>query len=85
MVIPFPSGNWVGIGKFPPFDLLTLCYVIILEKTQMKNLDEYRGLDRGNVHSYYYYMQEKLFSKVNIRQDRTFMPDVMRDRQEERS
>lgn len=41
------------------------------------NLDEYRELDRANVHSYYHYMQEKLFSRVNIRQDRTFVPDGM--------
>lgn len=41
------------------------------------NLDEYKGLDRGNVHSYYHYMQEKLFARVNIRTDRTFVPDGM--------
>ncbi len=41
------------------------------------NLDEYRGLDSENVHSYYHYMKEKLFSRVNLRQERTFVPDGM--------
>lgn len=41
------------------------------------NLDEYRGLDRENPQSYYHYMKERLFSRVNIRQDKTFVPDGM--------
>lgn len=39
------------------------------------NLDEYRGLDRENPQSYYYFMNEHLFSKVNICRDRTHIPD----------
>lgn len=41
------------------------------------NLDEYKGLDRENEQSYYYYMNDKLFSKVNINRERTFFPDGM--------
>ena len=41
------------------------------------NLDEYKGLDRGNDQSYYYFMNDKLFSKVNINLERTFLPDGM--------
>lgn len=41
------------------------------------NLDEYRGLPRDNDQSYYYFMNEKLFSKVNIDKNRTFLPDGM--------
>lgn len=39
------------------------------------NLDEYKGLTRENEQSYYYFMNEKLFSKVNIDLNRTFLPD----------
>ena len=39
------------------------------------NLDEYKGLTRDNSQSYYYFMNEHLFSKVNIDKNRTFLPD----------
>ena len=39
------------------------------------NLDEYRGLDRENPQSYAYYMRENLFSHVNVRPEKTFLPD----------
>lgn len=41
------------------------------------NLDEYKGLPRDNDQSYYYFMNDNLFSKVNINLDRTFLPDGM--------
>lgn len=41
------------------------------------NLDEYRGITRDNEQSYYYFMNDKLFSKVNIDPNRTFLPDGM--------
>lgn len=43
------------------------------------NLDEYRGLDHDNDQSYYYFMNEHLFSKVNIDKSRTFLPDGMEE------
>ena len=39
------------------------------------NLDEYKGLTRDNDQSYYYFMNDHLFSKVNIDKNRTFLPD----------
>ena len=39
------------------------------------NLDEYKGLTRDNDQSYYYFMNDNLFSKVNIDLNRTFLPD----------
>lgn len=39
------------------------------------NLDEYKGLTREDPQSYYYFMNENLFQKVNINKDRTFLPD----------
>ncbi len=39
------------------------------------NLDEYKGLTRETPQSYYYFMNENLFGKVNINKTRTFLPD----------
>ncbi|MCM1173997.1 MAG: glucosamine-6-phosphate deaminase [Blautia sp.] len=39
------------------------------------NLDEYKGLTKENDQSYYYFMNDHLFSKVNIDTKRTFLPD----------
>ena len=39
------------------------------------NLDEYKGLDRKNDQSYYYFMHEYLFDKVNINPEKTYLPD----------
>lgn len=39
------------------------------------NLDEYKGLTRDNEQSYYYFMNDNLFSRVNINLERTFLPD----------
>lgn len=41
------------------------------------NLDEYKGIPKENEQSYYYFMRDKLFSKVNIDESRTFLPDGM--------
>ena len=41
------------------------------------NLDEYRGITKEDSHSYYYFMREKLFSRVNINPEKTFIPDGM--------
>ncbi len=39
------------------------------------NLDEYYPIKRGNDQSYYYYMNENLFSKINININKTHIPD----------
>lgn len=39
------------------------------------NLDEYKGLDKSNEQSYYYFMNQNLFSHVNVDKSRTFLPD----------
>ncbi|MEE1087054.1 MAG: glucosamine-6-phosphate deaminase [Schaedlerella sp.] len=39
------------------------------------NLDEYRGLTHDNDQSYYYFMHEHLFDRVNINPDNTNVPD----------
>lgn len=39
------------------------------------NLDEYKGLPKENDQSYYYFMNDNLFSHVNVDKGRTFLPD----------
>ncbi len=41
------------------------------------NLDEYKGLPRTNDQSYYYFMNDNLFGKVNIKPENTHIPDGM--------
>lgn len=41
------------------------------------NLDEYVGLPPGDPHSYRYYMNERLFSQVNLDPRNTYLPDGM--------
>ena len=44
-------------------------------KAATVNLDEYRGLDHANDQSYYYFMNKHLYSRINIDQSRTHVPD----------
>lgn len=39
------------------------------------NLDEYCSLDQYNINSYRYFMNQHLFSKINIKKDNTHFPD----------
>lgn len=41
------------------------------------NLDEYVGLPSEDPHSYRYYMNQKLFSRINIDPRNTYLPDGM--------
>ncbi len=39
------------------------------------NLDEYKGLDKENDQSYYYFMHKHLFDHVNLKPENTHLPD----------
>ncbi len=41
------------------------------------NLDEYKGLSKDDAQSYYYFMHENLFDKVNIKAENTNLPNGM--------
>lgn len=41
------------------------------------NLDEYKGLPKENEQSYYYFMHEHFFDQVNIKKERSFLPNGM--------
>lgn len=47
------------------------------ETVKTVNLDEYKGLPAENDQSYYYFMHENLFDKVNIRPENTHLPNGM--------
>ena len=47
------------------------------------NLDEYKGLPKTNNQSYYYFMHENLFDKVNIDPENTYLPDGTKPDSEE--
>lgn len=56
----------------------------ILDFAQVKtaNLDEYKGIAREDEQSYYYYMNENLFSKVNVQAENVMVPDGSREDKE---
>ncbi len=41
------------------------------------NLDEYRGIEKENEQSYYYFMHDNLFQHINLKKERAFLPDGM--------
>lgn len=41
------------------------------------NLDEYKGISKDNDQSYYYFMNDNLFSHVNICKEKTHLPNGM--------
>ena len=41
------------------------------------NLDEYKGLSKDNDQSYYYFMHQHLFDRVNINPNKTYLPNGM--------
>lgn len=55
--------KWYGDGLLDFSDIQTM------------NLDEYRGITRNNIQSYYYFMREHLFRHVNIPEENTHIPD----------
>ena len=50
---------------------------VSFENVKTFNLDEYMGLDRNNDQSYYYFMNENLYSHVNLKTENINIPDGM--------
>lgn len=46
-------------------------------KVRTVNLDEYKGLNRENDQSYYYFMHDNLFDHINIPEENTHLPNGM--------
>lgn len=53
--------------------------MVDFSQVKTANLDEYKGIQRDNEQSYYYYMNKNLFSQVNIRPEYTMIPDGSRE------
>lgn len=51
--------------------------ILDFSKVSTVNLDEYKGLPRDNVQSYYYFMNENLFKHINISPEATHIPSGM--------
>ena len=49
--------------------------IIDFSEIRTFNLDEYYGLTKDHPQSYYYYMREKLFNYVNVKEENTHIPD----------
>ena len=54
---------------------------IDFKKVKTINLDEYKGLDGKNEHSYRYFMDKNLFKHVNIEKKNTFVPKGIGDKE----
>ncbi|MFI3115914.1 MAG: glucosamine-6-phosphate deaminase [Clostridia bacterium] len=48
-------------------------------KVSTVNLDEYRGVDKENNQSYYYYMKEQIFKFIDINTKNTYIPNGMNE------
>lgn len=58
--------------------------IISFQKVRTFNLDEYVGLDKTNVNSYRYFMDENLFSHIDIKEDNIHIPNgVAKDMEQE--
>jgi len=73
-VIAFPTGS-TPIGTYERLADLYRRGELDFSGITSFNLDEYRGLADSDPQSYHYFMNEQLFSKVNIAKDRQFFPD----------
>jgi glucosamine-6-phosphate deaminase len=49
--------------------------MISFQKVRTFNLDEYVGLDRKNINSYRYFMDENLFSHIDIKEENIHIPN----------
>ena len=65
-------GLATGSTPIPAYEMLAQWYdrgVIDFDRVRTFNLDEYVGIDHKNPLSYHAFMQEHLFSKVNLRKE----------------
>ncbi len=73
-------GLATGSTPIGTYDQLVVWYEkgdLDFSKVKSVNLDEYKGLERTNDQSYYYFMHKHLFDRVNIDPANTNVPDGM--------
>lgn len=70
-------GLATGSTPIPAYEMLAQWYdrgVIDFDRVRTFNLDEYVGINHKNPLSYHAFMQEHLFSKVNLRPENVHLP-----------
>ena len=70
-------GLATGSTPIPAYEMLVQWYdrgVIDFDRVRTFNLDENVGIDHKNPLSYHAFMQEHLFSKVNLRKENVHLP-----------
>ena len=70
-------GLATGSTPIPAYEMLVSWYkrgVIDFDRVRTFNLDEYVGIDEKNPLSYHSFMEEHLFSKVNLRPENVHLP-----------
>ena len=70
-------GLATGSTPIPAYEMLAQWYnrgVIDFDSVRTFNLDEYVGIDEKNPLSYHAFMQEHLFSKINLRPENAHLP-----------
>lgn len=75
-------GLATGSTPVPVYEKLAqwhACGVLDFSRVRTFNLDEYVGIDEHNPLSYHSFMQENLFSKVNLRPENTRLPSGQTD------
>ena len=85
MILKPESVIGLATGSTPigVYDQLTEWYKkgdLDFSKIHTVNLDEYKGIDAENKQSYHYFMNQHLFSRVNIELQNTFVPHGMNEK-----
>jgi glucosamine-6-phosphate deaminase len=72
-IIGLPTGS-TPLGMYK--EIINSCKgMISFQKVRTFNLDEYVGLDRKNINSYRYFMDENLFSHIDIKEENIHIPN----------
>ncbi len=72
-------GMATGSSPLPTYQALTELYeqgIADFSDVRSFNLDEYIGIDRSHPQSYYRFMQDNLFSKINIKPENIRIPNA---------
>ena len=75
-------GMATGSSPLPVYRSLVELYeqgIIDFDRVRSFNLDEYVGISRSNEQSYYRFMYDNLFSKVNIKPENVHVPNPVSD------
>ena len=73
-IIGLPTGS-TPLDTYEELSIRNKAGKIDFNKVISFNLDEYVGLDKDNEQSYAYFMNKNLFSKINIKNENTHIPN----------